>query len=171
MYKIVVICFLLPILNINSCSKVEVQTEDQSKIVGKWILKNKFLGDAIDTPCGYATKQPRDITITISANTEEPTKKNYKFSGQSVVNQFFGYINLESFDEKLNINYMNIGQLGSTKMAGPEDLMQCETGLFSMLNDAKEIRVVDNMLHIGWFKKDNVPSKNNGSFLVFEATQ
>jgi heat shock protein HslJ len=171
MYKIVVICFLFPILNINSCSKVEVQTEDQSKIVGKWILKNKFLGDATDTPCGYATKQPRDITITISANTEEPTKKNYKFSGQSVVNQFFGYINLESFDEKLNINYMNISQLGSTKMAGPEDLMQCELGIYSMINEAKEFRIQDNMLLVGRFKKDNIPSRDSGTYLVFEAAK
>ena len=76
-YKALLICLLMPILRIDSCTKVEIQAADNSssQIIGKWALKHRFLGDAIDTPCGYAVTNARDITLEIADNTESADAK------------------------------------------------------------------------------------------------
>lgn len=173
MYKALLICLLMPLLKIDSCTKIEVQANDDtsSKVIGKWVLKNKFLGDAIDTPCGYAVTNARDITLEFADNTESSDVNQLRLSGNSAVNYYNGDFVITGFDEKSGIGTMKIGALGSTKMAGPPELMQCETNYFNMLNEFSEFRIQGEQLHIGRFKKDDTPSRDGGTYFIYEKSK
>ncbi len=167
MFKIAIVLALgFQLLQINACSKEEVSENMNSKLIGTWVLKNKFLGDAIDTPCGYATKDVRELTLTI---TENKVSKTLEISGQSPVNIYNGTLNIISTDTSNGISAIKVGTLGSTKMAGPPALMECETNLFNFLNESPELRISDEGgLHIGRFKKDSTPSRDGGTYLMYE---
>jgi heat shock protein HslJ len=167
MFKFGIIAlFAFQLLQMDACSKEEVKENINSKLVGTWILKSKFLGDAIDGPCGYATKNVPEITLELAEGTEPNT---FKISGKSVVNIYNGSMEILSTDTSKNITYIKIGVLGSSKMAGPPEFMECETFLFNFLKDAPEVRInEDGSLNIGTFKKDNVPSRNNGTYFMYE---
>ncbi|MCP9767780.1 META domain-containing protein [Lacihabitans sp. LS3-19] len=168
MAKFLFLLLFISLLKMESCTKVEVQAEIQTKIEGKWILKHKFLGDAIDTPCGYAVTNARDITLEISKDTESKEPNVYKISGNSAVNLYFGNLKINTTDAANGISTITIGQLGSTKMAGPPELMQCETGYFDLFNQSVEFRIENEHLQIGVFKKDNTPSRDGGTYLIYE---
>jgi META domain len=167
MFKFGIIAiFAFQLLQMDACSKVEVTENINSKLIGTWVLKGKFLGDAMDTPCGNATKNVGEITLKIEKDTEP---NSFKFNGKSVVNNYFGNLSVLSTDTSKNITYIKIGQLGSSKMAGPPEFMECETYLYNFLNEAPEIRITDDgSLNIGTFKKDNVPSRDGGTYLMYE---
>jgi heat shock protein HslJ len=169
-YKALLICLLMPILRIDSCTKVEIQAADNSstQILGKWVLKHRFLGDAIDTPCGYAVANARDITLEIADNTESADAKVLRMTGNSAVNMYFGDLTITGFDEKTGIGTMKISTLGSTKMAGPPELMECETNYFNMLNESAEFRIQEGQLQVGRFKKDTTPSRDGGTYFIYE---
>ncbi len=160
----------MPLLKIDSCTKIEVAADNlvSTKIIGKWVLKYKFLGDAIDTPCGYAVTNARDITLDIEDNTTSSNVNELRLSGNSPVNLYNGGFVITSYDEITGIGTMKIGALGSTKMAGPEELMECETNYFNMLNEFSEFRVQEGKLHIGRFKKDSTPSRDGGTYFIYE---
>jgi heat shock protein HslJ len=170
MYKALVIFLLMPLLKIDSCTKIEIAADNSvdTNVVGKWVLKYKFLGDAIDTPCGYAVTDVRDITLELSENTESSAKKSLSINGNSAVNNYFGNFTITGFDTKTGIGTMKIGPLGSTKMAGPTELMDCENNYFNMLNEFSEFRVQEGKLHIGRFKKDTTPSRDGGTYFIYE---
>ena len=164
MIKYILIASFFQIMSINSCSNVEIATNSENEILGKWVLKNKFLGDAIDTPCGYAVKNPTAITLEIT----KEKNNTFAINGQSTINTYFGSFSIESIDDKLGINFIKIGPIGSTKMAGPEEFMQCEMGYFDMLNSVKELKIDNGRLLLGTFKKDNIPSRDGGTYFIFE---
>lgn len=142
-----------------------------SNLKGTWTLKYVFLSDAIDQPCS-SSKIPQGITLNITDELVENSTNTYVINGQSAVNSYFGGINIVSFDEKSQTGKANITQLGSTKMAGPEDLMNCELRYFTLLNATKDFKVfkdTDGMyyLHIGDFKQDIQPSRDGGLYLIF----
>lgn len=170
MYKALIIFLLMPLLKIDSCTKIEVaaDTSVSTSIIGKWVLKYKFLGDAIDTPCGYAVTNARDITIEIEDNPDSSNPNELRLSGNSAVNLYNGGFVITGFDEKNGIGTMKIGALGSTKMAGPPELMECETNYFNMLNEFSEFRIQEGKLHIGRFKKDTTPSRDGGTYFIYE---
>ncbi len=161
----------MPLLKIDSCTKVELaaaETTASNMIIGKWILKHKFLGDAIDTPCGYAVTNVRDITIEIEDNPDSSNPNELRLSGNSAVNLYNGGFIITGFDEKTGIGTMKIAAIGSTKMAGPPELMECETNYFNMLVEFSEFRVQEGKLHIGRFKKDPTPSREGGTYFIYE---
>jgi heat shock protein HslJ len=164
MLKYILITSLFQIMNIQSCSNVEIATNLDNGILGNWVLKSKFLGDAIDTPCGYAVKNSKEITIEI----KKEKNNSYAISGQSVVNTYFGSFRIESTDDKLGIHFIKIGPISSTLMAGPEELMKCEMGYLDMLNSVKELKIEKDRLLLGTFKKDNIPSRDGGTYFIFE---
>ena len=168
MSKIIILLFSIFLFKMESCTKVEVQAENQTKIEGKWVLKHKFLGDAIDTPCGYAVTDARDITLEIAKDTDSKESNVYKINGNSAVNVYFGNLKINTTNASNGISTVTIGQLGSTKMAGSPEHMQCETGYFDMLSQSVEIRLENNQLQIGVFKKDNTPSRDGGTYLIYE---
>ena len=161
----------MPLLKIDSCSKIEVQADTNSNIIGKWVLKNRFLGDAIDTPCGYAVTNARDITLEIVDNTESSDTNVLRMTGNSAVNMYFADLTITGFDEKTGIGTMKISTLGSTKKAGAPELMECESGYFSMLSESAEFRIQEGKLHVGRFKKDTTPSRDGGTYFIYEKTK
>lgn len=167
MLKIAIVLILgFQLLQINACSKVEVSENINSKLVGTWVLKNIFLGDAIDTPCGYATTGVRELTLVV---TEDQETKTLKIAGQSAINVYNGSLSIISSDTANGISTIKIGPLGSSKMAGPPALIECETRLYNFLNEAPELRLGESgELNIGRFKKDNTPSRDGGTYLIYE---
>ena len=53
-------------------------------------------------------------------------------------------------------------------MAGAEESMKCELGYFDMLNSVKELKIDKDRLLLGNFKKDNIPSRDGGTYFIFE---
>jgi heat shock protein HslJ len=150
----------------NCTETVPSAGQNVKNLEGEYVLKNKFLGDAIDTPCGYASKEVPEISLSIKKDAESG---DYIINGRNTVNSYFGKLSIQSIDAEKNIVYIKIGQLGSTKMAGPPELMECETNIFDFLNNAPELRITEeNNLNIGVFKKDNIPSRDGGTFFIYE---
>lgn len=151
------------------CSSVEVSPEQS--LQGEWIIKNVFLGDAIDTPCGYAVTNAPTLTMNFSTEKESGSD-NLTFSGRSAVNQYFGAYKVTDFDSSTGIGTIEIGTIGSTKMAGPAELMDCEQRFFAFLKQSTDFKVqtIDGVttLHLGILKKDTAPSRDGGTYLILE---
>ncbi len=168
MYRLLILVFLFPLLSMKTCSKVEVETAMSKKFEGKWVLENVFLGDAIDTPCSWEAKEHRDMFITLLSAKEIDGKQTYSLNGESTINLIFGNITIESFDVASKIASIKLGPLGATKMAGPDDQLQCEYRFFTLLNESVEMRLEGENLLIGRFKKDTTPSRDGGTYLIFK---
>lgn len=168
-----ILVFVLSLLSITMCES-EPETDLYSKILtNTWVLKNHFLGDAIDTPCGYATQNTRDLNLTITKTEENKSiLGDYKINGLSAINSYFGSIEITSFNTETKRGNVKIGTIGSTKMGGSQELMDCENRYFGMLNQSEEFQIIENegktMLHLGIFKKDNSPSRDGGTYMIFE---
>lgn len=166
MYRLFILLFMVPLLSVDSCTKVSPESIEPTDLSGKWVLKNYFLGDAIDTPCGYENANAPEITFEISQDTEK--NNTYKFSGKSTINSFFGSLEITDFDTDKKIASIAVGAVGSTKMAGPPELMQCESRFFEFLSNSKELKISEGKCLIGTFPKTTVPSRDGGTYLIFE---
>lgn len=169
--------FLLIMIGTSACHPIENDATAKGSISnldslkGSWTLKYVFLGDVIDQPCS-ASKMPHDITLNITSQLVDNSSDTYVINGQSAVNSIFGGLKILSFDENTQTGKATITQLGSTKMAGPEDLMDCELRYFTLLNATKDFKVFKDTdgktyLHLGEFKTDNQPSRNGGMYLIY----
>ena len=167
MKTIAIILILMSTLALQ-CEKTDVTTNP--KLAGEWVVKEVFLGDAIDTPCGYANTISPEITINFSA--EKNTDGSYSFSGKSAVNQYFGSYELTSFEQSTSVGTIKLGSIGATKVVGPEPLMDCEMRFFTLLEQSSDFSVLNeggkDILRIGRFKKDPTPSRDGGKFLICE---
>lgn len=123
--------FALPILFAMKCESTSVVSQ-QTSLVGEWFVREVFLGDVIDTPCGYeVTNAPKfTINFTDSADIEG----QFSFSGVAAVNNFFGTYQVTAFDKTRGTGTIAFGPIGATKMAGPPELMACESRFFDLLN-------------------------------------
>ncbi|MDI9867287.1 META domain-containing protein [Flectobacillus sp. DC10W] len=169
--------FLLIMAVSNACHPIENDAAAKGNISnldslkGTWTLKYVFLGDVIDQPCS-SSKMPHPINLNITNQLVDNTSDTYVINGQSAVNSIFGGLKILSFDEKTQIGKATITPLGSTKMAGPEDLMNCELRYFTLLNATKDFKIFQDTdgktyLHLGDFKTDNQPSRNGGMYLIY----
>lgn len=149
--------------------KTTIQPGDD--LSGEWTVENVFLGDVIDTPCGYEVKDSPKLTINFE-DEKKAGEEAFRFSGKSAVNQFFGTYKITSFDKTTGVGTVEMGAIGSTKMAGPEPLMQCENRYFSLLEDVADFSIAkengQHVLRIGRFKKDDKPSRDGGTFLILK---
>lgn len=90
------------------------------------------------------TKLPeKEITISFDKN---------KVNGNSSVNNYFGSYEIKN-------NSIKIGPVGSTRMAGPENLMKIEFEYLKLLQDSKTIEFNNNLL---------ILTTNDGKVLKFE---
>ena len=174
MIRIALVLFLVQFLKIDSCTTVEAESlkADAASLSGEWVLKSVFLGDVIDTPCGWEAKDPKQMTLNITTTAVENDSKSFILNGQSAVNQFFGSYAIQSFDKTTKRGTIKMGAIGGTKMAGPEAMMNCETRYYTLLGDAVDFQLVEGengpVLHLGRLKKDNTPSRDGGTYLIFE---
>jgi heat shock protein HslJ len=162
MTKIFLSICLISMMQLISCEETTVRNQDQ--IEGTWIFKEFFLGDAIMTGCGWEAENVRTITLTIEKDGDI-----YKLSGAAPVNNYFGSAKMISFQTSNLNGKIEMGPIGSTKMAGPQALMQCETMFLDMLQNATDIGLRDNdELHIGRFRTLESNPRDGGTYMIFE---
>jgi heat shock protein HslJ len=162
MTKIISLLSIFLLAYLSSCEENKVK--NQEKIEGTWIFKEFFLGDAIMLGCGWEAEDVRTMTLIIEQDGDE-----FKVSGSAPVNNYFGSFQLLSFDDKLTQGKIKVGPLGSTKMAGPAPLMQCENMYFQMLQEAGDIGFSESgELQIGRFRTPESNPRDGGTFMVFE---
>ena len=94
---------------------------------------------------GQTTLPEKDGEITISFAEN-------KVNGNSGVNNYFGSFEIKN-------NSIKIGPVGSTRMAGPENLMKIEFEYLKLLQDSKTIEFNNNLL---------ILTTNDGKVLKFE---
>lgn len=94
---------------------------------------------------GQTTLPEKDGEITISFDEN-------KVNGNSGVNNYFGSYEIKN-------NSIKIGPVGSTRMAGPENLMKIEFEYLKLLQDSKTIEFNNNLL---------ILTTNDGKVLKFE---
>lgn len=164
----IAISFILTFF-VDMCSTETISSE--ASLQGEWVIKNVFLGDAIDTPCGYEVTNAPTLTINFSADKQENSDK-LRFNGSSAVNSYFGGYKVLSYDSKTGIGTLEMGAIGSTKMAGPAELMQCEQRIFDFLQQAKDFEIsTENgktSLHLGIINRSETPSRDGGTYLILE---
>ena len=80
----------------------------------------------------------KDLEIKNLQNEEKITLsfEENRISGNSGINNYF--VNYEITDDNINI-----GMIGSTSMAGPENLMEIEREYLTFLENSKKIKLVD----------------------------
>jgi heat shock protein HslJ len=150
------------IAQLNSCEKEEFALQDD--LGGNWVLKNVFLSDAIDTPCGWEAGEHNALTMNVTKDGD-----SYSFSGKSAVNNYFGTFSILSYNETTRTGKIKSGPIGSTKMAGPAPLMNCEQRFFNQLETAIDFSIEENgVLKIGTFRNENSHPRDGGYYLIFE---
>lgn len=113
-------------------------------IFEKLDLKEKLLDTKWKLSEMGQTKLPeKEITISFDKN---------KVNGNSGVNNYFGSYEIKN-------NSIKIGPVGSTRMAGPENLMKIEFEYLKLLQDSKTIEFNNNLL---------ILTTNDGKVLKFE---
>lgn len=166
---------LAGVLMMGSCESTQVaNSTSEGDIAGEWKLTGVFLGDAIDTPCGYATKLDKTMTINFSkesAGTSDPTQLS--LSGKSAVNSFFASYTLSGFDSKIGRGKIKITSVGGTKMAGSKELMDCESRYYDFVGSSESYEIETDgskkILKLGRLKEPNsAPSRDGGTYLIFE---
>jgi heat shock protein HslJ len=156
--KIVIFGSFLVLAQLQTCENLP--ENKISGIEGEWVLSKVFLSDAYDSPCGSEVKE--NVSITLNIQKED---NHYALSGRSAVNNYFGSLKTDKDDP----SKIEIGSIGSTKMAGPPELMACETRHFDFLSNAKELTInSENQLLIGNFRNENSHPRDGGTYLVFE---
>lgn len=178
--------FLSLTVMLNACksSVVEQQSNTISttpdalnQLKGTWILKRRFLSDAYDTPCGVSSdKQSRDISLNFTDVKNDKSlseSSTYNLNGLSSVNNYGGSFRVTSFSNKTE-GTIQISQLLSTKMASiSEEMNQCEATYLNFLSTATDFKLVKNSanvleLHLGKFYHGTTPSRDGGTYLIFE---
>lgn len=170
MFGKLTIAFLLVIqMYMASCSKSAEMPI--SGLEGTWVLKNVFLSDALDGPCSSPNYQT-EITLKFSIDSTDAEKPVYRISGKSAVNSYFGSFEIAEFDTENDSGIIKFSPIGSTKMAGPEELMRCESRYFSYFKEETDFSFdfesPKPILRIGTFRKPDSHPRDGGYFLIFE---
>ncbi len=93
------------------------------------------------------TNAPDKAEITIAFDKNEP-----RFYGQSAVNRYFGSYKLEN-------GKLTLGPIGSTMMAGPQDMMKAESSYLQFLPEVVSYKLEAGKLTL---------TSSKGGELVFE---
>jgi len=161
-YKTFIAVFLTQMI---SCDGTQIDA--QSEIEGEWTLKNVFLSDAYDTPCGWETGEHEPLTMNV-------TQKNGKYviGGNSAVNTYFGSFEIASYNKDSKIGTIKVSGINSTKKAGPVPLMNCEQRFLDQLQNATDFGFdEDGQLSIGNFRNENSHPRDGGYYLIFERSK
>ena len=159
---------------IGSCANDKSIAENDSTqynnlLIGKWKAVSLFLSDASTGVC-HQEKLNKEVTFEFNGELKED-KISYSFGGDAPVNRYFGSITFNSFDEKTNIGKITIQSLGGTKMAGSPEMMTCEQNFYNMMSESTGFQLFKenpNRLHIGRIKENDAPSRDGGTYYVFE---
>ena len=121
-----------------------------------WTFKVLTLNKQLqDTSWKLLNMDGKDVSKLISESEEGITISfsENRINGNSGINNYFG--NCEITD-----NNIKIGPLGSTRMAGPENLMKVEREFLELLGNSKKVKLSD--------QKTLVLTTDKGKTLIFE---
>lgn len=127
-------------------------------VEGNW----KFLGyqtseqSSIINPCTET-----EVTFNISSSSE-----GYSITGTSFVNTYFSKVSF-AMDNTKKAGKIEFDAIGSTKRAGPENLMQCENTYYGSLKNAKNFILDGQKLYL-YRDLTLQDSHTNIPILVFE---
>lgn len=151
------ILFLLLVSLSISCQK-DALVSAVPDVEGNW----KFSGyktneqSSIDNPCSESA-----VTFNISSSSE-----GYSITGTSFVNTYFSKVSF-AMDNTKKAGKIEFDAIGSTKMAGPENLMQCENTYYNSLKNAKNFILDGQKLYL--YRDLTIQdSHTNIPILVFE---
>ena len=143
----------------------ETASIDASTLDGTWQLTGVFLSDALDQPCSNGVTPNNKMTLTFDT-------ENKKVNGTSSVNLLNGSFDFSIPSQTGEIGDISFNPLGSTKIGGSEEQLQCELRYFNMLQDAREFRIEQNgkvtTLHIGTLTVNGENPRDGGTYLVFQ---
>ena len=121
-----------------------------------WTFKVLALNKQLqDTSWKLLNMDGKDVSKLISESEEGITISfsENRINGNSGINNYFG--NCEITD-----NNIKIGPLGSTRMAGPENLMKVEREFLELLGNSKKVKLSD--------QKTLILTTDKGKTLIFE---
>lgn len=152
----------------------KAQKLENNELAGTWVLKSILLGDMMDLPCGISNEGKFEpITLELTT-TKDETGAVLLLNGRSSVNQYSGSYALESYDETTKTGKLKMSPIGSTKMGGSPELMQCESRYFLLLGQAVDYQLSTingkQQLELGVLstQKSVAPIGGKGNFLIFE---
>ena len=101
------------------------------------------------------------VTFNIASSSD-----GYSITGTSFVNTYFSKVSF-AMDNTKKAGKIELEAVGSTKMAGPENLMQCENTYYSSLKTAKNFILDGQKLYL-YRDLTSQDSHTNIPILVFE---
>lgn len=125
-----------------NCAGISETTEgecpfDNKKLSGEW----EFIGWQNEDKLDIALpKKKHDYNVNLLLSNKKNENDTYEFNGQSAVNQYGGGYSLATN------NYLSLGTITTTKMAGPEAAMQFEGKYYNSLNGVHHYQTTNDVL-------------------------
>lgn len=128
--------FLLLMTTFMACETGQL-TSTPAEMEGVWVFK------------GYRYETP-DCRDDAAEVTLEITRKGDRFeiSGRSYINTYFSEAEV-SYNSSKQSGTLKFGGIGSTKMGGPENLMNCEIVYYQLLGGATTLKIEGDRLYLG----------------------
>ncbi len=138
--KNIVIALSISCLILFSCSKGDlIDISSDTEITGFWVFEGYRTENGVTTPC-----EPNDQAVTLDI---ELFSESYKGSGKSFVNSYQFIAKIDFLDEENN-GRISIDGIGTTKMAGPPHLMECENVYYDNLKTSAYFNLKDSKLYL-----------------------
>jgi len=130
----------------NQTSKIEIT---RNLLEATWVLKNVLMGDAMDSPCGFANEgKVKEMNLSFTSEKGNFGDKQ-KLHGQSSVNGFIGSYTILSYDENSKSGKLKFSPLISTKMASVDPtFMECENRFLSYIEKSEEFKIEGGKLQL-----------------------
>jgi hypothetical protein len=177
--KTLAILFIALTLILASCKKqsIDAASKEQYSYVaefsGSWKLNSILMGDIMDLPCGINTPSRGDLTLIANVDSASTSGEKLIINGQSAVNLYFANVEVLTYSQETLEGTLKVSTLGSTKIAGTNEMNACESRFYNLLANAKDYRFVKSnegkvFLHLGTFSKNPMPTFDAGTYLIFE---
>jgi heat shock protein HslJ len=147
---------LLVLINF-SCQKDALMSAVPD-VEGSWKFSGYKLSEEapITRPCEQAA-----VTLNIASSAD-----GYSITGTSFINTYFSKVSF-AIDHTKRAGTIEMAAIGSTKMAGPENLMQCESNYYVNLKSINNFMLEGQTLYLFRDLSPQNPG-NDSPILVFE---
>lgn len=136
-----------------SCETGEL-TSTPSELEGVWIFKGYKYG------MPGCEDEPKKVTLEI-------TRKGnvFEISGRSFINTYFSRAEV-SYNTATQNGTIEFESIGTTKMGGPENLMNCEMAYYQLLAGSTNVKIENQRLYLG--RESRVTDSGIPEILIFE---
>lgn len=132
--------FMLVTALFSSCETGSL-TSTPSELEGVWVFKGYRQGETLYEVPG-CEKETETITLEITRKGD-----GFDISGRSFINTYFSraQVNYNRSDQSGTIKFEGIG---TTKMGGPENLMNCESAYYQHLGNSSKVKTESQRLYL-----------------------